>query len=257
MKKNRRWLPLIIGWLAVLMLVLACRGTVASPMPTAGTPFPIFPTATRRSGTPTPNPLVQPPYQACHAQRRSPFDFTLFPADHCADEMCVDTGMETAVYTAWKAEMMQAHQLDEAGFNEHIQLANVSIMTSGERVMVVIDYVVINDWARTYQSDIVSLTAEPDAAMLAEAAHQAVFAETQITLPQTASTETIAASFAACDPALEINWCYLDYPNFGGRLYATAFRVLDLEADKCLEAAVYVDTGELWYCRERPCMIDE
>lgn len=250
-----RWLIL----LPFILTSLACSLTApATPTPPA-TPFPItpLPTATRNSGTPTPNPFVAPPYDACHEQRRSPLDFTLFPADHCPDEQCVDAGLEAEAYAAWKTEMMQIYALTEDTFAERIQLADVNARESGNEVTVTINYVVVNAWARTYQTDYMVLKEEPDAAMMAEAARMAIFADTQINLPQVASIETIVTTFAACDPALEINWCYLDYPNFGGRLYATAFRIVDLDAGKCVDAAVYLDTGELWYCRERPCMIDE
>lgn len=248
-------------WGCFLLFVLgSCTNLTTQPNVTAvTTPFPLtpLPTATRSSGTPTPNPLVAAPYDACHAQRRSPKDFTLFPAGTCDEGECIDAGFEAAAYAAWQAEMMQTHQLTTETFDEHIQIANVHTTSSGNRVMVIIDYVVVNEWARTYQSDILSFSEEPNTTQLAKEAEQTVFETTQINLPQVSSVETIAATFASCAPNLEINWCYLDYPNFGGRLYVTAFQTIDLDTNKCQDAAVYIDTGELWYCRERPCMIDE
>lgn len=210
---------------------LACSlTTMATPAPSevetaVSTPFPLtpLPTATRNAGTPTPNPFAAPPYDSCHAQRRSSLDFTLFPADNCANDRCVDAGLEADAYAAWKAEMMAVYAFTEATFAERIQLADVSARESGDRVTVSIDYVVVNAWARTYQTDYMGFKEEPDGAMMAAAAKAAVFEETQINLPKVASIETVAETFAACSPDLEINWCYLDYPNFGGRLYATAF----------------------------------
>jgi hypothetical protein len=248
--------------LGFVFFSLACSLTTPQTpaTPTAViTPFPItpLPTATRNAGTPTPNPFASSPYDGCHDQRSYPPDFTLFPGETCADDQCVDAGLEADAYAAWKAEMMQVHQLTESSFAERIQLADVNANQSGNRVTVSIHFVVVNEWARTHQTDYMSFKKEPDAAMMAEEARMTVFEETQINLPQVATIETIEATFAACDPALAINWCTLDYPNFGGRLHVTAFREVDAEADLCMDAAVYVDTGELWYCRERPCMIDE
>ncbi len=244
--------------LFILFVSLACSlVTPETPIPVK-TPFPLtpFPRATRSAGTPTPNSSVVPPYTACHNQRRSPIDFTLFPAGGCPNERCVDAGLERNVYAAWKAEMMQRHELSESSFAEHIQLANLSVRQSGNEIVFRLDYVVINDWARTYQTDYINFKAEPDADAIAKAVQMAIF-DTQISLPQVVSIETVETRFASCDPELEIDWCYLDYPNFGGRLYVTAFRIIDLEADQCMDAAIYLDTGELYYCRERPCMIDE
>jgi len=251
----KKWLILP---LVLIASALACAQS--APMVTPDSPpFPRtpIPVEDRPDGTPTANPFVEPPYDACHDQRNFPPGFTLFADGLCENEQCVGLGLESEVYAAWRAEMMRVFELDETGFAERIQLVDVSMMQSGSRVMVVIDYVVVNGWARTYQTDIVGFTEEPDEAMIVEKARQVIFEDTQISLPQVASIDAIEAQFKTCDSELEINWCYLDYPNFGGRLYVTAFKIIDQDADECLDAAVYVDTGELWYCRERPCMIDE
>jgi len=245
--------------LVFILTTLACSLT-AKVTPTAvSTPFPLtpLPTATRNAGTPTPNPLAAPPYDVCHNQRQASLNFTLFPADNCADEKCVDAGLEAEAYAAWKAEMMDVFALTEESYAARIQLADVTARESGDSVTVAIKYVVVNEWARTYQTSYMGFKEEPDKAMMAEIAKMAVFEDIQINLPHIVPIETVTAAFATCDPALEINWCYLDYPNFGGRLYATAFRVIDADADECMDASVYLDTGELRYCRKRPCMIDE
>ena len=245
--------------LFILLASLACSlVTPETPTPVK-TPFPLtpFPTATRSGGTPTPNPLVAPPYTACHSQRRSPMDFTLFPAGGCPNESCVDAGLERDVYAAWKAEMMSTFHLDASSFAERIQLANVSATQRSDGVTITINYVVVNEWARTYQTDYIGIKEEPDEASLAEAAKVPIFDDTQINLPQIISPEEVVDNFASCSPELEIEWCYLDYPNFGGRLYARAFQIIDLDENKCMDAAIYLDTGELYYCRERPFMIDE
>jgi len=251
--KERLLFPLVLVAAALACSKVAPTETAATP------PFPRtpIPANIRIGSTATLDPLVEPPYLACYEQRHSMQSFTLYAEDLCVEEQCVSVGLEADVYAAWRSEMMRVFQLDESRFAERIQLADVSMMQAGSRVMVIMDYVVVNDWARTHQTDIVSFTEEPDAVMIAEQVRQSIFDETQINLPQVASIKMIEEQFSNCSPGLKINWCSLDYPTFGGRLYVTAFKVVDQEADKCMDAAVYVDTGELWYCRERPCMIDE
>jgi len=248
-----------VTFLLLILSTLAC--SLFAPSETSVTMpfFPVTPLSapTRHSGTPTPNPFVIAPYNACHSQRHSPLDFNLFPAAACPNENCVAAGLEADAYAAWKTEMMHTFDLDEFSFAEHIEIADVSATQRSDGVVITINFVVVNQWARTYQTHYISLKAEPDSDALTAAVRVPIFADTQIDLPKVASVETIAAAFDACNPELEINWCYLDYPNFGGRLYVTAFQIIDWEADQCMDAAVYVDTGELWYCRERPCMIDE
>ncbi len=232
---------------------------VRTATPLVGTPFPMtpIPRATRIDGSPTPNPLVTEPYTACYEDRIKRKNWTLFPGGTCADEACVADGLEAGAYAAWKQFMMESHQMDEQAYNEHIEIVDVLAEEWGSEVWVWMRYVVVNDWARIFREDTLNFEIEPDAEMYRTAAEKTYANKDQINMSSVASVAEIEAVFAACDPGLEINWCWLDYPTFGGRLYVTGFYAIDLEADRCMEAAVYVDNGEVWYCRERPCRLDE
>jgi hypothetical protein len=246
--------PLSLLLLLLAFPLLACA--LVSGLPSTAT---AVPTRVTRTPTPSPtlNPLVTEPYANCYAESARRNNYTLFPGDACTDEACVDEGLEAEAYAAWMHFMMESHQLDAESYEEHIEIADVSTQEFSSETWVWVRYVVVNEWARDFRQHAMTFSGEPDAAMLREAAEKTFANNDQVNLPEVATVAEIETVFAECDPEMGINWCTMTTPTLGGRLYVTGYRAIDLEADRCMEAAVYVDTGEVWYCRERPCQLDE
>jgi hypothetical protein len=246
--------PLSLLLLLFAFPLLGCA--LVSGLPSTAT---AVPTRVTRTPTPlpTPNPLVTEPYISCYADISRRKNFTLFPGDSCADEACVDAGLEAEAYAAWKQFMMESHQLDAESYEEHIEIADVSIQEFSSDTWVWVRYVVVNEWARDFREHAMRFAGDPDADMLREAAEKTFVNNDQVNLPEVVTVAEIETVFAECDSELDINWCSMTTPTLGGRLYVTGFRDLDVEPDRCIVAAVYVDTGEVWYCREESCGMDE
>ena len=187
-----------------------------------------------------------------------------FSADGCEDGACAEDGLSATVYPIWKARFLEVHAIDEAQFDAHISVTDVSLTEGPEYVWWRVDYVFTMDWAASRQNESVQLgdyplASDPSTEQITDAVDLAIEDAEQFQIDAVAAQADVDAAVAECASTLgatgmELDLCQLDFLNVTGTFSGDAFG--DIDGQDCAEAVVDLTTAELLDCDTTPCMIE-
>jgi hypothetical protein len=198
--------------------------------------------------------VAQPAYSTCGPKLQT--------LNTCPDGACAADALAQKVYAAWKAQVKTYSGMDDAAFAARVKIGSVDSATTPDGVTVSVGAVVVLDW--------IELAFQDDLGFIQPAATDAEI-QTRVTelldgtqarwagvgaVTTAPTTATIQASFNACTCALTVDYCDARFENVTGKARVRAKRVVDAAANKCKEAWVDLETGQLDACTDQPCAVN-
>lgn len=73
------------------------------------------------------------------------------------DGKCIDSLFEQRVFDLWKKDLLKRQNISEQVFNDHVEVSDVQLTTTEQRLNVRIQAIYISDWIRSRNADTVTV----------------------------------------------------------------------------------------------------
>jgi len=184
---------------------------------------------------------------------------TFFPDGACAAESCVDTGLERDIFDVWKRALATAHDLGDSAFDQRIEISDVVLEDGPDYVTWQVEFVFTFSWVRARHRDAILLGSfplqqAPSIAEIESLVGLEIESFYQLDIASVVPVEQVQSSVCACEPAMAIDWCHIDF-DAAGDLRVRAIKRLS-DNTTCRDATVVLSTGDLVQCATGPCDLE-